>query len=151
MNAAQIHLALNHLPVVLPLVATPLLAIGLIRGSLDVQEVAWALLFLAAVAAWPVYLSGEPTEAIAKNYPGVSRLAIHDHQQSAKITLVLLQIVGALSLLRWLWSRRRRAMPRLVDWALVLLALVAFGSVARTGHLGGLVRHEEIQRGPYLQ
>lgn len=152
MNAAQIHLALNHLPVVLPLIAAPLLAIGLLRGSLDVQRVAWGLLFLAALTAWPVYLSGEPTESIVKNYPGVSRLAIHDHQQAALYTLIALQIVGLLALGRSLLASKKTVkVPRLVDFTLALLALIAFTLVARTGHLGGLIRHEEIQRGAYLQ
>jgi len=151
MNAAQVHLALNHLPVVLPLVGAPLLAIALLRRSSEIQLVALALLFLAAVTAWPVYLSGEPTEAIAQNYPGVSHLAIDEHQHAAKLTLIALQIVGILSLGRWWLLRRGRSVPRALDWVLVLLAVVAFAMVARTGHLGGLIRHEERQRGPYLQ
>ncbi len=151
MNAAQLHLAMNHLPVVVPLIAVPLLAVGLWRGSREIRAVGLWLLVLAALAAIPVYLTGDPSQKVVMNYPGVSRLAIHRHEDAALIGLIWLEIVGATSLLVGLASRRGKEVPRWAWGFLLLLGIGSVGWMLNTAHLGGEIRHEEIQSEPFIQ
>ena len=148
MNGAQIHLLLNHLPLLLPLVGAALICFGLIFKSHDVREAgAWSLV-VAGLIAIPVYFTGAPAEDVLKNYPDASRLLIGDHRSSALIALLVVGGVG-LVCARLLYSLRKNASRSVATpvWlALVLLSLVSFGFLAKTAHLGGVIRHEEIRR-----
>jgi len=147
MNAAQLHLLLNHLPVLLPIVGAGLIAIGLALKSSEIREAGVWLLIFSALAAIPVYLSGEPTQNILKNYPGTSRLLIEDHESSALPALILLEVTGVVSLLFAYQLRiKKNAINKTWMWGLlILLSVISFSLVARTAHLGGLIRHEEIR------
>lgn len=147
MNGAQIHLLLNHLPVLVPLIGTLLLAIGLIAKPTALRETGAWLLSFGALSVIPVYLTGDRAESVIKNYPDVSRLLISDHRNAALLSLSLLLAVGALSLVFIFGSRTRKRFAS-NHWAwsvLFILTLISFGFMARTAHLGGLIRHEEIR------
>ncbi len=145
MNAAQVHLALNHLPILVPAIGIVILAVGLWARSPDLRKAGLALLLLGAVAAIPTFLSGEPTEALAKNYPGVSRIAIHEHEAAARTAFIVLEVAGAGALLALVLLLLARKVPVFI-WAVVLLvSTTSFGLFLNAAHLGGLIRHEEIR------
>ena len=148
MNAAQAHLLLNHIPVLVHLTGIVVLAVGLLLKSRDVRNVGAWLIVAGALGAIPVYLTGEPAESVVKNYPDVSVLLVEDHQKSALISLVLLEFAGFSALLLNLASWRSKPIAaRGAVWCLLLaVTLLAFGTIAWTAHLGGLIRHEEIRK-----
>jgi len=147
MNGAQIHLLLNHMPLFLPAIGAGLVAFGLIAKSRDNRNMGAGLILIGAIAAIAVYLTGEGAENILKNYPGSSRLLIEDHAAAALPTLIMLELSGAASLVLLYGSRTKKAFgeKRWVWGMLLLLSAVALIAVARTAHLGGLIRHEEIR------
>jgi len=61
MNATQIHLALNHIPVLLSITGGLILLFGLIKKNTPVIRTALILLVAAALFTLPVYLTGEGT------------------------------------------------------------------------------------------
>lgn len=143
MNPVQIHLMMNHVPVVAPFVAGVLILVGLLVKSQPVLRVGLGTLLLAGLVAIPVYLTGEPVEEVAEKLPGVAKQQIETHEDSAKATLVLLGALGAASLVA-LVAYRRRAVPAGVGAAALLLCVVAAGQVAWTAHQGGMIRHTEL-------
>jgi uncharacterized membrane protein len=145
-NVVQIHLMMNHVPVIAPLVAVVLLATGFIARSQHVTRAGLAALVVGAIAALPVFFTGEPAEEVAENLAGVSESRIETHQDSAKASVVFLGALGIAGLAA-LWAFRRRAVPAGVGGALLVLSLVAAGQVAWTAHLGGQIRHSELQGG----
>ncbi len=145
MNGAQVHLGINHLPVVIPLIATAVLIAGLVLKSASVRSVALWLFVAAALAAIPVYFSGEPAEKVVKNYPGVSRLAIHRHEDAALIALIGSELVGLVSAFLLILSLRGKGPRRVFYLILLLLSFGSLGLMLNTAHLGGEIRHEEIQ------
>jgi uncharacterized membrane protein len=145
-NPVQIHLMMNHVPVVAPVVAALLVLIGLAVKSQAVLRVGLAALVVAALFAIPVYLTGEPVEEVAEKLPGVTERQIETHEDAAKVTLVLLGALGAASLVA-LIAYRRRALPASVGAAALLLCVVAAGQVAWTAHQGGQIRHTELSAG----
>jgi uncharacterized membrane protein len=143
MNPVDIHLALNHVPVLLVPVGLALLAWGWWRGSSDLFRAGLVLVVLSALASVPVYYSGGFAEEIVEEVPGVSHRAVHAHEEAAEWAFILLLASGAVALLAVFLDRgaRRRRWPA----ALVLVAgLLTVAATWRTARLGGLVRHPEI-------
>jgi uncharacterized membrane protein len=147
MNAAQIHLALNHLPIGLVIVGVPLLLAAVLRKSKELRGAASMVLMLSALTAIPVYLSGEPAEEIVEHRAGVSERAIHEHEEAAELSLIFIEILGALVLAAWLFDRFKAPTPSRVWFGILALGLVNLGLFVRTAHLGGLIRHDELRSG----
>ena len=146
MNLAHVHLLLNHIPPLGVLFGLLLLAAGLLRKSGDLVRASLVTFVLVALAAIPTYYTGGPAEKIVEGMPGVSEMAIMDHEESAEASFVAALVLGALSCFKLIFYRRRET-PRSIAVATLVLALVVTGMMAWTAHLGGLVRHTEISAG----
>lgn len=146
MNAAQIHLALNHAPLFLSLIGGLLLIVGMIKKNETVKTISLYMLVAAAVFTAPVYLTGEGTEELVENMAGVNEAAIEEHEEMAKISLIIIIVSGVVALLGLL-TRKKESLSKIILGGAVLLSLASFGTMAQTAHLGGLIRHSEIQTG----
>jgi hypothetical protein len=144
LNGSQLHLLLNHWPVIVPFIATVLLFLGIIIKSVAVKNVGLALIVFGGVAAIPTYLTGEPAEHVVKNYPGISRDLIHQHERAAKYSLIFLEIVAALGLGLLVVAKFTNIHFSFYLF-LCVLSFLSFVHVARTAHFGGEIRHEEIR------
>jgi hypothetical protein len=146
MNAAQAHLALNHLPIIGTLIGFGVLAGGLALRWPQVRRTGLAVLAFAAVATIPTFLSGEPAEEHIENMTGVLKSRIHDHEEAGEFAIILSSLAGAAAALSLIAARMKREKPEtwLARGALAL-ALLFFLTLARTGHLGGLIRHPELE------
>lgn len=146
MNAAQIHLGLNHVPIGLVLVGVPLLAVALWRKSSELRITAAALLILAALASIPTFLSGEPAEEIIEHRAGVSEAVIHEHEEAGEFAFILISVLGGVVLLGLAFEKLKGPLPAGAWWGVVLLGILSLGVFFRTAHLGGLIRHDELGR-----
>jgi uncharacterized membrane protein len=147
MNEAEVHLALNHLPLFSTLFGFLLLLVALIRKSHDLKQAGLWLCLLAALGAIPTYLTGEPAEELVEAVPGVAPDLIEEHEESALWALVGIEALGAASLAGLYLSRKTGEPPeRLVQLCLVL-ALIAVAIVGRTAYLGGQIHHPEVRPG----
>ncbi|HZR81562.1 MAG TPA: DUF2231 domain-containing protein [Candidatus Binatia bacterium] len=144
----QLHLALNHLPVVGVLIATLTLLAGALAGSGSLRRFGLALAVLAAVAAVPVYLTGEPAEEAVEHQPGVMESAIERHEAAAQAALAITLVAGALAAAAWLaMGRGRPSLARPAFMLALAASVAATGALARTAHLGGAIRHGELRAG----
>ena len=145
MNGPELHLTLNHLPVLLPPLGLILVAAGMYFSSLDLRKAGLCFFIAGGLLAIPTYLSGEPAEVIVKNYPGVSRRAITEHQDAAFISLIAVEITAVAALITFILLLKKKFVPRSV-WSLLLVAgVITFALFVKTAHFGGHIRHEEIQ------
>jgi hypothetical protein len=144
MNLAHVHLLLNHLPPLGVLFGFLLLAAGLLRKSGDLVRASLVTFVLVALLAIPTYYTGGPAEKIVEGMPGVSEMAIMDHEESAEASFVAALVLGALSCFK-LFFYRKRETPRSIAIATLVLALVVTGMMAWTAHLGGKIHHGEIR------
>lgn len=146
MNKAHLHLLLNHLPIILPLVAVVLLGIGIVRKLRVLGQAACIVFIVSAIFAFASMQTGEGAEDAIKNLPGVSRKLIHQHEERAGTFTLISYGLGILSIIL-LWSYSRR--PQLVNGIGVFLLISAI-AVLVTGYLtgmsGGLIRHPEIEQ-----
>ncbi len=147
-NSAQIHLALNHLPVEGTLFGLLVLLFGLATKKDAVRRTGLGILVLSALVAIPALRSGEPAEDMVKQLPGFTRELIHEHEEAAEVAFVVTLIAGiAAAGTLALRKFKKEALEIKASIAVALVSLVAFGLMARASHLGGLVRHSELREG----
>ncbi len=144
MNAAQIHLALNHAPLFLSILGGGILLLGMFKKNESFKNLSLYFLVAAAIFTAPVFLTGEGTEELVEHLPGVNETAIEKHEDMAKISLIIIIITGVIAL-AGLFLRKNATIAKAILGISLLLSLASFGTMAKTAHLGGLIRHSEIQ------
>lgn len=144
MNGAFLHLSINHLPVIGAPVALLLLAAGLLRKSRDLIQAGFIALVVVGAVFYPVMRTGGKAAGLVHNLPGIEGKQIHEHAEAADdYGLWPAIILGVLSLVG-LWKSNQSFPTSLVAIALIG-ALYLSAVMARVAHLGGLIRHPEIE------
>jgi len=144
MNQTHLHLLINHLPVFGSILGALVLAHGLWARSNQTIIAAYNLFIISAVGAVIAYLTGEAAEETVENIQGVSENLIGRHEDAGTLALTALIILGATSLIGLFVTIKKSAFIRMVAMVTLFISLAAFGLVARTGYLGGQIRHTEI-------
>jgi uncharacterized membrane protein len=142
-NAAYIHLTLNHFPPMVAISALLILVIGALWRSEPFIRAGFVLIAFAGLMAVPTFLSGDGAADIVKNMPGVNRQAISPHDESANVTVTILVISGVVAL-ACLWIYRRRELPRWSITLVLILSLVSSAAATYTSMLGGRIHHPEV-------
>ena len=102
-------------------------------------------MIVCALAAIPVYLTGEPAEEIVEHLPGVSEAILEQHEDIGKIAFIGMEVLGVLALGSLVVSwRKEKWLPPLAVTSLLFTA-VCGGVLGYTAYLGGQVRHSEIR------
>ena len=143
MNAAHVHLVLNHVPLVGAIAGVLLLLAALARRSDELARAGLVAVVLSAAVVAPVYLSGTRAEDRVEGLPGVQEASIERHEEAAELSAVVLAAVGVQCLVG-LVAVRRRPLPRRFVVSCIATAIVALGLMARAANFGGRIRHPEI-------
>lgn len=144
MNGVQMHLVLNHLPVVGILFGFVVLALGVWRRNESWTRLALGVLVVVGITAALATMTGEGAEEAVEHLPGVSESIIHEHEEAAELTALITYVLGAGALVS-LWVFRRRPIPRALTVTALAFTMATSGFVAYTAHLGGQIRHTEIR------
>ncbi|MCB0518539.1 MAG: hypothetical protein H6577_10180 [Lewinellaceae bacterium] len=147
MDATHLHLLLNHFPIIGTLLGVGVMLYGYLTASEQVKKAAlwtWAAM---AVVAIPVFLTGEPAEESVESLAGVSEGLIEAHEDAATVALWLMEALGLLSLVTLVFYKTNPTLSKSLVLVSTVLGLVVFGAMARTGYLGGQIRHSEIRSG----
>jgi uncharacterized membrane protein len=147
MDFTHLHLLLNHFPIIGTLIALMFLAYGVYSGSRRTTKMALFTIVLMAILAIPVFLTGEPAEEAVENLPGVTEAIIEEHEEAAELAIWIMAFLGALSAVSFASLITTNQMNKALLGATLLLGLITFGAMARTGYLGGQIRHTEIRGG----
>lgn len=140
-DAVQVHLGLNHIPVILMVLASIILGISMIIKNDSVSKTALWVFAGAGVLCIPVYLSGEGAEEAVEKIAGISESMIEEHEDIAKWALAGCSITGFLSLIGLLTYSRLSGIFKPVILAVSIITSVI---LIRTSHEGGLIRHTEL-------
>ena len=146
MNAAHLHLLLNHAPVIGTVFGILLLAVAVMRRSDELVRVGLGFFALLAVITVVVYLTGGAAEELVENLPGISEALIERHEESALAATIVLAVFGGAAAVG-LVAFRRKPLPRPVGIVALVLSLISVGFMAWTANLGGQIRHTEIRAG----
>ena len=142
----QVHLMLNHLPVLGVPFGFGLLAFALATRREETLRVGLGVLVLAAIAAGIVYLSGGAAEEVVEEAARVPEAVIERHEEAAELAAIAAGALGLFALVGLLVSRSR-SLPRWFGMGTVIGALLVSGLMAWTANLGGKVGHEELRSG----
>ena len=147
-NAAQIHLAFNHIPIVGFLFIAPLLFLTIFIKKNEYKRLALLGTVLISLFSLPVFFSGEPAEKTIKNLPGIQKQQIEKHEETAEGALIASLITGCLATAGYFLSRKRE---QTLKWLVPLVfasSAVSVGLMVATGHEGGKIRHTELSETP---
>lgn len=141
MNAAHLHLIVNHAPVFLTF-AGILSALWGYRRSNDAWFISFGLWVLSGASAGVAYASGGGAADAIKNLPGVSTSAVEPHEDVAKVALILAMVPALVSIVA-IVARAVRRSPALRGLALAV-AIITLGAMGYAATLGGAIHHPEI-------
>ncbi len=149
MNFPDLHLLLNHFPIIGTIVGLGLFLISLVGKNADLRRAGLIIFSAMALLAIPVFFSGTGAQGAIKKLPGVSEALIERHQGAAMLALLFMEITGALSL-TGLWKLHGTSRQARWNWnmsAVLFFSIVTVGLMARVGNTGGDIRHPEIASG----
>ncbi|MFZ5432940.1 MAG: hypothetical protein ACOZB3_04115 [Calditrichota bacterium] len=147
MNAAQLHLALNHAPLFSLGFGLLVFLYSLLRKSTDVLRAGLYIFVLGAILTIPAYLTGDGAEHVVENMAGVEKRLIEPHEEAATTAFVMTGLTG-LAALAGLWLlRSQRTLPKLVTVSIFALAILSIAVVGYTAKLGGMIHHPETRVG----
>ena len=144
MNLSHLHLLVNHLPIIGSMLGGLVLAFAIWKKSNRTKVAAYGVLVISSIGAMVSYLSGEAAETLVKDIPGVINETIDMHEDSAIISLIVLILLGISSFIGiYLTCKNSKYIKRVANITL-FLSILSFGFIARTGFLGGQIRHTEL-------
>ena len=144
MNQTHIHLLITHLPIFGSILGGLVLAYALWTKSNHTKIAAYYVFILSALGAGIAYFTGEAAEETIENIQGIAKNMIEEHEEFAIFSLVSLLLLGAASIIGILITIRKSIHARTTALVILFISLISFGLVARTGYLGGQIRHTEI-------
>jgi uncharacterized membrane protein len=147
-NQTHLHLLITHLPIFGSLFGGLVLAYGLWTKSDQTKTAAYILFIISSIGAGIAYLTGEAAEETVENIQGVVESTIKQHEEFALISLIALIALGVFALIGLFLTVKKSPLTRPVAIITFLISLVSFGLIARTGYLGGQIRHTEISSNP---
>ena len=150
MNQAHIHLLITHLPIFGSILGVLVLSHGIWTKSNQTMVAAYNLFILSAIGAGIAYLTGEGAEEAVENIQGIAEATIEKHEDFALFALISIIILGVASLIGLLATLSKSTWTRTLAFVVLFIALFSFALVARTGYLGGQIRHTEINTNSQL-
>ena len=144
MTQTHIHLLITHLPIFGSILGGLVLTHGIYAKSNPTKIAAYNLFIISALGAGIAYLTGEAAEETVENIQGIAKNMIEEHEEFAVISLVSLIILGVASILGLFFTLRKSSLAPSIAIIILFMSLISFGLVARTGYLGGQIRHTEV-------
>ena len=144
MSQVHLHLLITHLPIFGSIIGALVLGYGLWTKSSPTKSAAYFLFIIAAIGTGIAYLTGEGAEEATEKISGVSENMIKLHEDSAMYALISLIVLGVASIFALVETSLKTSLIKSTATLTLILSLISFGLVARTGYLGGQIRHTEI-------
>jgi uncharacterized membrane protein len=144
MDQAHLHLLITHLPIFGSILGAFVLGYGIWSKSSQTKIAAYGLFIISAIGTGIAYLTGEGAEEAVEELPGVVENLIKQHEEFAMFALVGLIVLGVSSLFALYVTIKNSVQVKTVALVTLFISIVSFGLVARTGYLGGQIRHTEI-------
>lgn len=146
MNGAELHLAINHLPIAATFFGVLILIGGIIFSNSSVKKTAFILLIFAGLISIPTVESGEKAEDIIENmgFGDEVHHAIHEHEEIAEGARWVSLGVAALALLAFYFHQTKKAPANIFT---ILTLVGAIGSTIYfiyVAESGGEISHTEM-------
>jgi hypothetical protein len=145
LNAAHLHLVLNHVPTLGTAVALALLLLALIRRHEVLVHVGLEVLFVIAIVTMPVYITGAAAYQHLRSGADFSDIAARMHQDAALTGFAVTEFAGFVAWVALWQSRRIGYAGRGLVASATVLSIIALAIMGRAATLGGEIHHPEIR------
>lgn len=146
-NLAHLHIAINHVPVVLVPAALVLFVVAVKRRSEPLLRTGIVIAWVGVAFGLAAYLTGDEAAdlvmAAEKAQAKTLDPIVGEHDDSAGWALGSAVLVAAAGV----WAWRRKGLGREVTVPLLVLTALSTAILARTALLGGRIRHPEARAG----
>ena len=147
MSQTHIHLLITHLPIFGSILGTLVLIHGIWTKSNQTKSAAYNLFAISSIGAVIAYLTGEAAEESVENIQGIAKEVIEQHEDFAIIGLVALIILGIVALISLFITYKKVTLANKAAYITLFFSIISFALIARTGYLGGQIRHTEVRSG----
>jgi hypothetical protein len=157
MNAANVHLLINHFPIILSVVGAGAALLAVFSRHRSTWVFALAALLLAGLAVYPAFFTGQGAEQVMEKAWYIERDVVHEHEEAAEFALWITLLTGALAAFA-MWRERTAftggrkvlAAPAWLRALTAVVALLAAATLARTAWTAGFIVHktEKLQSPP---
>ena len=144
MSQTHIHLLITHLPIFGSILGALVLLDGIWNKSNQIKSAAYNLFVISSIGAIIAYVTGEGAEESVENIQGIAKEALDQHEDFAVIGLVSLVILGIIAFISLLITYKKSALANKAAYITLFVSIISFALIARTGYLGGQIRHTEI-------
>ncbi len=144
MDDAQIHLMLNHIPIIGSFMGIVLLAFGVFRRDKSLLHAGFITLIIVAIITFPVVSSGHGAEEIVEEM-GISHDLIEAHEALAGTAFWMVEVLGLLAVIGLILSFLEHKAKRMLSVLTLILGLIVFFFLVRVGDAGGEIHHPELR------
>ncbi|MEX2595371.1 MAG: hypothetical protein WEC59_00465 [Salibacteraceae bacterium] len=145
MDATQVHLLTNHIPILGSIFGFVLLIAGMIMKNSTLEKTGLVTIVFVALMTIPVFLSGEEAEHAVENLQGVSEHELEEHEEHAELSLWIMMASGVLSLISlitYYYAVHLRKMTRI---AAAVVTFMGFITLIPLADHGGKIMHQELR------
>jgi len=144
MNDAHMHLVVNHLPIVFPIVGAIVLLTGMLSKSEPVKRMAFLIFILGAFCSLAAMATGDEAEHFVKHLDGFERNRIKTHEELAERFALFSYVFAAVSAFALWASFKRKKLANVLSFVILAFAMAILYFGKETGTTGGEIRHNEI-------
>jgi uncharacterized membrane protein len=145
LNAAQVHLAVNHFPIAGIFLTVLFLFLGIVTKMKSLLFSGMLLAILSGLAIIPMNLSGEGAEEIVEHKNGVTEALIHAHEEFAEKAIVVFELTAVFAFFWFVAREKKESWMKKIELLTLIFAIISCVLIANTAHTGGMIRHEEIR------
>ena len=147
MDELHLHLIVNHLPIIFPIVGIIILLIGIFSKSEVTKRNAYVIFMLGAITSIAAMMTGENAENSATKIAGLSESLIEKHADISEIFAILTYVLGGISLVALILSFKNSVISKYAPFSVGILAIVCVFFGQKVGTTGGEIKHTEIRTG----
>ncbi len=144
MNTVQLHLILNHVPVITTFLSFLVLSWGFFSFNKEITKVGLVGFVLSGIMIIPVFFTGKGAEEIIKTLPDISVVFLTEHEQAAELSFWLTMLLGLLSAGGLILEYFKLKISNIYMPFLLLYSFITIASMSYTAYLGGNIRHTEL-------
>ncbi len=145
MNAAHLHLILNHIPPISVIIALVLLIVGIIGAKKILVQTALWIFLAASIITVPVYITGDAAKEKVEHLAGTSESMIHEHEDMADKAFIASIVMGIVSILGLILGKANGKIPGWMTGLVLVIGLIVGLVMIYTANLGGKIRRPELR------
>ncbi len=145
MNAAYLHVLLNHFPVMGSLFGFFFLIAATLSGNKTLKISALVIFVATGLLTIPTFLTGEGAEEVVENLSHVSKQLIYQHEEFAEKAVWFVYLTAILSAAQLFLIKKNKIIPAWINSIFYVLVILCLLSMGWTNKLGGKISHSEFR------